>query len=89
MVAPGINVLSTWPMNKYAYASGSSISCPHVSGAVALVQALRMASNKPKLTPDQVISLVKSTAVDLGKLGYDEEYGYGLIEIHTTWFKKL
>lgn len=89
VVAPGVNVLSTWPRNKYAYASGTSMACPHVSGAVALVQALRIASGKPKLTPDQMMSLVKSTAVDLGRPGYDEEYGYGLIDAYNMVQKAL
>lgn len=37
--APGVNVLSSRPNNAYGTKSGTSMACPHVSGAVALVMA--------------------------------------------------
>jgi subtilisin family serine protease len=32
-------VLSTWPANKYAFAQGTSMATPHVTGSVALLRA--------------------------------------------------
>jgi subtilisin family serine protease len=79
-VAPGVNILSTYPGNYLAYMSGTSMACPHVSGVVALIQSLRLAAGKSKLTPSQTYNVLVYTAIDLGSPGYDSLYGYGLVD---------
>lgn len=37
LVAPGVNVLSTYPDNKFAKLSGTSMAAPHTAGALALI----------------------------------------------------
>ena len=37
LFAPGVNILSTFPGNSYGFASGTSMACPFVSGAAALI----------------------------------------------------
>lgn len=38
VVAPGVNILSTFPNNKFAILSGTSMAAPHVSGSLALLK---------------------------------------------------
>jgi len=50
------------------------MATPIVAGIVGL-----MLSRNPNYTPAEVKSRLESTATDLGKRGYDIEYGYGLV----------
>lgn len=89
VVAPGVNIYSTLPGNKYGYMSGTSMACPHVSGVAALMQALRLAAGKPKLSPSDAMYLIIATAIDLGASGYDSLYGYGLVDAEYSVYYAL
>lgn len=89
VAAPGVNILSTYLKNGYATLSGTSMATPHVSGVVALVQALRLASGKQLLTPSQVYDVLTSTAVDIGPSGFDVFSGYGLVNAIAAVNKAL
>ncbi len=41
VAAPGSDILSTMPGNKYGYLSGTSMATPHVSGLAGLIWAQR------------------------------------------------
>lgn len=58
----------------YEYLDGTSMATPHVSAAAAVVWAA-----KPNLTNAQLLSLLTSTAKDLGAAGKDNNFGYGLV----------
>ena len=47
--APGSNIMSTLPGNKYGNSSGTSMACPHVSGVAALIVSY---SGGPGFTAD-------------------------------------
>jgi subtilisin family serine protease len=74
--APGVDILSTVPVRfgEYAYASGTSMAAPFVSGTVAL-----MLARNPAMLPQQVLDKLQATATDLGARGQDPFYGAGLI----------
>ena len=63
LAAPGVSVQSTWGGGSYASASGTSMAAPHVTGIAALLRAAN-----PSLTPDEIRSVIVSTALDTGAL---------------------
>lgn len=65
IAAPGTNIYSTVPGNKYGYKSGTSMAAPHVAGAAAVIHAFQAG-----LTPQQVRKLIlTSVSEDLPSLG--------------------
>ncbi|HEY0370423.1 MAG TPA: S8 family serine peptidase [Thermoanaerobaculia bacterium] len=65
--------------DDYGVRSGTSMSTPHVTGAIAHVWALA-----PNATPQQVINALISTAKDIGSAGKDDQTGYGLIDVNAA-----
>lgn len=81
VVTPGVWILSTYPVAQtepgylpYAFASGTSMSCPHVAGFAALLKAY-----KSWLTPGDIMKIIKYTPDDIGDAGRDDYAGYGRI----------
>lgn len=56
LAAPGGNILSTIPDNKYGYLSGTSMAAPFVTGVVAI-----LLSQYPKLTVAELKEIVTSS----------------------------
>lgn len=76
LCAPGLNILSTYLNNNYRKESGTSMSAPFVAGAVAL-----LLSQNPLLTNTEIYNLLYNSCDDLGDKGYDNQFGYGIINI--------
>ncbi len=72
--APGTRVLSAYLDGQYAYLTGTSMAAPHVAAAVAMLKCY-----DNTLDYQQIVDILANNAVDLGKSGYDEYYGFGMV----------
>lgn len=69
IIGPGVKVLAAWPVsvdnttNRFAVISGTSMSCPHLSGIAALLK-----SSHPEWSPAAIKSAIMTTA-NLNNLG--------------------
>jgi serine protease len=63
----------------YWFFDGTSMAAPHVSGVAALVISHGIAT-----TPDEVRDCLQSTAEDKGVAGWDEEYGWGIVDAYAA-----
>ncbi|MCC3380052.1 S8 family peptidase [Paenibacillus farraposensis] len=79
VMAPGASIASTYPGNRYAALSGTSMASPHVSALAALVRSVN-----PDLTNKEVMDLMRSNVIDLGAPGHDKYFGYGQIDVYKT-----
>jgi len=78
LVAPGVDILSTLPRDRYGTYSGTSMATPHVSGTVALMFSAALAKGYIP-TPDYIRSVLRETADDIYDAGYDSLSGYGVV----------
>jgi len=76
VTAPGVRVRSTGNDGGYTYCTGTSFAVPQVAGAVAALLGI-----DPTLTPEQIMELLSKTATDRGAEGYDESFGYGILNL--------
>ena len=58
---------------------GTSAACAEVSGVAALLLSLQ-----PNLTNSEVRNILFSTAHDLGSIGKDNTFGYGLVDAYAA-----
>lgn len=77
--APGEKIISTFTEGKYAMKSGTSQATPHVTGMLALLK-----QKYPNLTNSELKTLLTKHIKDLGVVGQDPFYGYGLIYFNTN-----
>jgi len=75
LVAPGVEIRSTWPGGQYAEDTGTSMAAPHVAGAAALIRQAH-----PDWTAEQVTAALTGGADPLS--GYDAtSQGSGRLDV--------
>jgi len=75
LMAPGYRIVSSIRSNNYDFFTGTSMACPHVAGVAALA-----ISRFPDKDNVWIRQRLVDSAEDLGPVGWDEEYGYGLVD---------
>lgn len=73
IVAPGDQIISTWPNNQYQTLSGTSMATPYVTGIIACIL-----EQNPTLTPLEIQTLIHSQTVPIENNITKE--GYGLVK---------
>jgi serine protease AprX len=80
IVAPGVDVVTSdltfAGSATYAVVSGTSFAAPHVAGSMAL-----LIGAFPNVDVTTLESALVDSATDLGALGPDNEYGYGMLNV--------
>lgn len=87
LAAPGVDISVAVPtiFNPTGYDSedGTSFSAPLVSGAAAAVW-----TERPTLTNTQLFEVMRRSARDVGKSGWDAGTGYGILNVATALTRK-
>lgn len=63
---------------SYWFFQGTSMAAPHVSGAAALI------ISNGQDNPDKVREAIEMTTKDAGPVGWDPEYGWGLLDVWSA-----
>ena len=87
LAAPGEGVLTAVPTawdddglaDGYERLDGTSFAAPIVAGAAAWLRAAR-----PNLSAGQIADVLRLSATDIGATGWDEDSGYGLVNIKAA-----
>ncbi len=74
--APGVSIRSSYLNGTYKALSGTSTAAPFVSGAVALLREFN-----PEVTVEEIKNALLLSSTDLGPIGEDNDYGWGLLNL--------
>jgi serine protease AprX len=93
VVAPGVNIDVPGPNQGYRKVSGTSISTPFVTGALALIlgelEEFQHENNGSKDKINEVKEAIKDTSKELPKQDtpHDDRYGYGLLQAYYLYLE--
>lgn len=79
VIAPGVNIYSSYLNGTYEYLDGTSMAAPHIAGLCAMLRLVN-----PDIGPEGTESVLKSYCRDLGAAGRDDYYGEGIPVLSST-----
>lgn len=81
LLAPGVNIMSLMPNDGYSAQSGTSMACPLVAGAIAL-----MKSHKPEATNEEIINCLLAGCDNIDDINPDfiGKMGAGRLNIYNS-----
>lgn len=91
LAAPGVAILTAVPPaldgddnpDGYMAQNGTSFSAPMVAGGTAWVAEVR-----PELDHTQLFQVMRTSARDLGRRGFDKTFGFGLLSVGAALREK-
>ncbi|HEY9721093.1 MAG TPA: S8 family serine peptidase [Oscillatoriaceae cyanobacterium] len=78
VTAPGEGIITTNDNGSTVTISGTSPAAAYAAAEAAMIKAM-----KPDYTPAMIENLMETTAVDKGTPGFDNDYGYGRIQLQA------
>ena len=79
VAAPGADIVSTYPGNRYASMSGTSMACPHVSAfAACMIEKFSKREHRPP-TASELRMVIQLMTLDVGDAGIDLATGVGFV----------
>ncbi len=81
LVAPGVNIISTYLENKYATLSGTSMATPHVAGALALLINLCEKEFGRSLIEAEIYAQLVRRTLPLGYRKSSEGNGFLMLDL--------